>query len=315
MDRLFAMQVFTEIAERGSLTAAANALEKSPPTVVRILAALEEELGVKLLHRTTRRLSLSDEGRLYLALCRRILGELEEGERALTDRQTVLAGPVSITAPVRFGEKHVAPLVTTFLAAQPRVDARLSLLDRPIDLFEEGVDVAVRIGHPRDSTLLGRAVGTVREVVVASPALLARVGVPRHPSALATAACVRTLGGGHEASWSFGKGKRATEVPIEARLVCNLAGATVEACVAGLGFGRFLSYQVQPEVLAGRLRVVLADFEPPPVPVTVLSLPNRAPSARVRALVDWLVTGLEAALAPPVRSARARPRSRAPARS
>lgn len=296
MDRLQAMQVFVEIVRRGSLTAAAAALDRSPPTVVRVLAGLEDELRVRLLHRTTRRLSLTDEGRIYLELCRRVLGEIEEGERALTDRQVVPSGLVSVTAPVRFGEMHVAPLVTRFVAAHPRVEARLLLLDRPLDLLEEGVDVAVRIGRPRDSSLIVRPVGEVRQVVVASPALLRRQRRPTHPSALAAAPCVRFLGITGDPIWSFGSGARAVQVPVTARLVCNHAAAMVDACVAGLGFGRALSYQVMPDVLAGRLRIVLADFEPPPLPVSVLYPPNRAPSARVRALVDWLAAGLKAVL-------------------
>jgi DNA-binding transcriptional LysR family regulator len=317
MDRLYAMQVFVEIARRGSLTAAAAALEKSPPTVVRVLAGLEDALAVRLMHRTTRRLSLTDEGRMYLELCRRVLGELEEGERALTDRQLVPAGTVSVTAPLRFGELHVAPLVTAFVSLHHKVDARLMLLDRSIDLLEEGIDVAVRIGRLRDSSLIARPVGEVREVVVASPALLKKVGVPKHPTALSTAPCVRFIGISSEDSWSFGAGPRAIQVPIAARLVCNHAAAMVEACVAGLGFGRVLSYQAMPDLLAGRLQVVLADFEPAPLPVTVLTPPNRAPSARVRALVDWLVTGLKRVLtvpAPPRASAPSKVRPRRPAR-
>ncbi|MDX2012716.1 MAG: LysR family transcriptional regulator [Myxococcaceae bacterium] len=312
MDRLFAMQAFAEIARRGSLTAAADALDRSPPTVVRLLAGLERELKVKLVHRTTRRLSLTDEGRVYLDVCRRVLAELEEGERALTDRQAVPVGTVSVTAPVRFGEMHVAPLVIRVLATHAQVEARLLLLDRPIDLLEEGVDVAVRIGRPRDSSLIGRHVGQVREVIVASPALLAKQGTPKHPSALAQAPCVRFLGLASAPTWTFGSGPRATQVPVTARLVCNHAATMVEACVAGLGFGRALSYQVMPELRAGRLRVVLAEFEPDPLPVTILSPPNRAPAAGVRALVAWLSEGLTRALKmpPSASSAERRPSQR-----
>lgn len=298
MNRLFAIQVFIEITRRGSLTAAAKALDRSPPTIVRVLAGLEHDLGVKLMHRTTRRLALTDEGRTYLELCRRVLGELEEGERALTDRQVVPEGLVSVTAPVRFGEMHVAPLVTAFVTQHPKVDARLLLLDRPIDLLEEGVDVAVRIGRRRDSSLIAKQVGEVRTVVVASPALLRRVGAPKHPAALSHVPCVHFPNHASELAWSFGSAPRALEVPITARLICNQASAMVEACAAGLGFGQALSYQVMPDVLAGRLRIVLAEFEPPPLPVNVLYPPNRAPSARVRALVDALATGLKSVLQP-----------------
>jgi DNA-binding transcriptional LysR family regulator len=159
--------------------------------------------------------------------------------------------------------------------------------------------VAVRIGQPRDSSLIARPVGEVRHVVVASPALLERAGVPAHPSELAQAPCVHFLGLASVPHWTFQVGGRNIEVPVAARLECNQAQAAVQACVGGLGLGRFLGYQVMPEVRAGKLRIVLEAFEPPPLPVTVLYPPNRAPSARVRTLVDWLVSGLKTALATP----------------
>jgi DNA-binding transcriptional LysR family regulator len=296
MDRLQAMTVFVEIARCGSLTAAAAAVGKSLPTVVRVLAGLEEALHTRLFDRTTRRIALTEEGRVYLEHCRRILAEIDEAERALGQQRSEPVGSITITAPVRFGEMHVAPLVTGFLAAHAKVEARLLLLDRVVDLLEEGIDVAVRIAQPRDSTLVARTVGEIRHVVCASPELLRRLGRPARPADLASLPCVRFLGISAGSVWSFGEGEDAEDVPVNARLQCNHAGASLDACVAGLAFGRFLSYQVTPAVRRGEIEIVLREFEPVPVPVAVVYPPNRMQSARVRVFVDWLARGLRDAL-------------------
>jgi DNA-binding transcriptional LysR family regulator len=287
------MGVFVEIARRGSLTAAAKSLGKSLPAVVRILATLEETLKVRLFNRTTRRIALTEEGRFYLEHCRRILAAVEDAELSLGRRQAEPAGTITLTAPVRFGELHIAPIAVMYLAQHPKVDVKLFLLDRIVDLLEEGIDVAVRIAHLKDSTLIARRVGEVREVVCASPALLRRVGRPELPRDLASLPCVRFLGLSTNPTWSFGDG---SEVALSPRLSCNHAGASLEACVAGLSFGRFLSYQVMPAVRAGALEIVLADFEPRPTPVHLVTPPNRLPSARVRSFVDWLATRVSASL-------------------
>lgn len=288
MDKLGSMQVFVEIVERGSLTAAAAAIGKSPPSVVRILASLEEALQVRLLNRTTRRIALTEEGRLYLEQCKRILADVEEAERALTQRQTEPSGTVTVTAPVRFGEMHVAPAVASFLLRYPKARARLLLLDRVVDLLEEDVDVAVRIAPLADSSFIARRVGSIRQVVCASPALLERVGAPVHPGDLVELPCLDFSGLTGSAPWAFAAAGGPLAVSIDSRFSSNQVGASLEACAAGVGFGRFLGYQVAPLVRAGRLVEVLRDFEPEPTPVSVVFPHTRLVSSRVRAMVDWL---------------------------
>ena len=246
MDKLQAMSVFVEIAERGSLTAAAAFLGKSLPTVVRTLARLEDRLNVRLFNRTTRRVALTEEGRLYLERCRKILADIDEAELILGRHQAEPTGVITLTAPVRFGEMHVAPAVLRFLERYPKIEVRLLLLDRVVDLLEEGIDVAVRIAQLGDSTLVAKRVGQIRQVVCASPGLLEEVGEPLEPAALPRLPCVRFTGLSSGTIWYLRKGSRRVSVSVHGRLDCNQVSAAVDACVAGLGFGRFLCYQVMP---------------------------------------------------------------------
>ncbi len=292
MDRLAAMQTFVSIVDAGSLTGAAQALGKALPTVVRSLGLLEEHLGVRLLHRTTRRMSLTAEGRTYLERCRQILGDVAEAEAVLSQDRVQLAGEIRVTAPVLFGQLRVAPAITEFLEEHPRVRIELVLLDRVADLIDEGFDVGVRIARLEDSSLVSSRIGEVRRVVVASPALLDRVGEPKHPKELAGVPTVGLSGVVAAASWSFDdRGKRLV-IPVRGALTTNHVQAGIDACARGLGFGRFLSYQVEARVEAGELRIVLGEFEPAPTPVHVVLPHGRLLSARTRALVDWLKTRL-----------------------
>lgn len=305
MNKLAAMETFVRIVDEGSLSKAADSLGKALPTVVRSLAALEASLGVRLLQRTTRRMSLTSEGRIYVERCRRILADVGEAEEALTSQQAEPRGELRVTAPVRFGELHVAPAVVGFLEAHPKVRVELLLLDRVVNLVEEGIDIAIRIGSPADSTLVAARVGEVRQVVCASPELLRRVGEPRHPSELARQPAVYFQGATPAPLWTFVEDGRTLTVPIDAAFACNQAAASIEACAAGLGFGRFLSYQVESLLAEGRLRRVLSDFEPPEVPVQVVFAHARLLSPRIRAFVDWMKQALP----------RSRERSRSPARA
>jgi len=293
MDKLQSMHVFVQIAERGSLTSAAEAIGKSLPSVVRILAALEDALQVRLFNRTTRRIALTEEGRLYLEQCRKILANVREVEQALGQHQAEPGGRITVTAPVRFGEMHVARAIAGFLARYPATRVNLLLLDRVVDLLEEGVDVAVRIAHLEDSSLIAKPVGLIRQLVCASPSLLQRVGEPAHPEALSAMPCVSISGGSMDREWEFARGDARLTVPIQGLLACNQVGASIEACVAGVGFGRFFCYQVMPLIGAGKLVRVLADFEPPPMPLSLVYPHSRLLSLRVRAMVDWLATELK----------------------
>jgi len=292
MDTLAAMRAFVTIVDEGSLSAAAVALDRAPPTMVRTLAALEAELGVRLLARTTRQMSLTEEGRVYLDRCRRILADVEEAHQAIVGEDAEPTGQIRMTAPVLFGQRHVAPAVVEFVRRYTKVNVDLLLLDRVVHLVEEGLDVSLRIGQLEDSSMIAVPVGHVRRVVVASPDLLARVGRPSHPSQLSEQVCVLHHGTAPSGRWTFRRdeGSRAAPISISVKsaFASNQASAVVDACTAGLGFGRFLSYQVEPEVRAGRLEVVLQEFEPPAIPVQIVYPDARLMSPRLRSFVDWM---------------------------
>lgn len=298
MDKLRAMANFVRIVEAGSLTGAADALDASLTSVVRSLAALERSLGVRLLNRTTRRIALTDEGREYYERCRRLLAEIEEAEAALSARQVKPAGRLTITAPVMFGRRHVGPLVTDFLVAHPEVRVELLLIDRVVDLLDEGIDLAVRIGRLPESSLVAIPFGQTRRIVCASPDYLAAHGAPASPADLARHRCIRFTGLGHGAEWEFGGGQRPSRVPVADILATNQVDAAIDACAKGLGCARFLAYQVDDLVAAGRLTRILAEFEPAAVPVSLAYPHSRLLSSRVRAFVDWAVPRLRERLAP-----------------
>ncbi|KAF0813146.1 HTH-type transcriptional regulator DmlR [Andreprevotia sp. IGB-42] len=287
MDKLRAMQTFVAIVEQGSLTGAARALGSSLPATVRTLAALEEALGVRLLNRTTRRHSLTEEGRAYLARCRDILSAVDDAERGLQDQRSEVSGKLAVTASVLFGQMYIAPAVTRFLQAHPKVSCRLVLLDRVVNLLEEGIDVGIRIGTLDDSGLVAQQLGEVRRVVVASPDWLARHGAPQQLDDLARANCIRFFGNGRN-GWLFADRGRERRVVISGSLECNHGQPAVDACLAGLGLGQFLSYQIAPHLAAGRLQEVLQPYALPPQPINLVYphaglLPNR-----VRAFVAWI---------------------------
>lgn len=292
MDKLLAMTTFVRIVEKGSLTAAAAALDTSLPSVVRTLAALERGLGVRLLNRTTRRIHLTDEGARYLERCRTILSAVQETEAALTSLRTELQGRLAVTASVLFGRRYVAPIVSDFLRRHPNVSADLLFVDRIVNLVEEGLDVAIRIGHLRDSSLVAIPVGQVRRVVCASPEYLQRRGVPRTPEDIRTHSCVRHTGLALRGDWNFRISRRTVTIPITAAISCNEIDSSLEACLSGCGLGMFLSYQAAPYRNQKKLRYVLEEFETEPLPVHVLYPHTRLLSTKVRAFVDECVKKL-----------------------
>ncbi|MEN8205632.1 MAG: LysR family transcriptional regulator [Pseudomonadota bacterium] len=295
MDKFQAMTVFVKIAEEGSLTAAANRIGKSLPSVVRLLAALEESLQVRLFNRTTRRIALTEEGRFYLERCRKILAELDESEQALSQDQVEPHGTITLTAPVRFGEMHVTPSLTRFLEQYQRVTVNLMLLDRVVNLLDEGIDMAVRIAHLEDSSLIAKPVGEIHQVVCASPALLDKSGgTPSHPEQLSDLPCVHFTGISANPVWHFQDNGKRLDVPINGSFICNQVSVSVDACVAGLGFGLFLNYQVRPWVERGELQVILGDYEPIPLPLNLVYPHTRLMATRVRTLVNWLARDLRA---------------------
>jgi DNA-binding transcriptional LysR family regulator len=292
MDKLRAITSFVRIVDKGSLTAAAADLGVSLPSMVRTLAALERDLAATLLNRTTRRLSLTDEGRQYLEHCRAILGTVHEAEAALHSRRSEPRGRLAVTASVLFGRRYVGPLMGEFLQRYPGVSAELLFVDRVVNLVEEGVDAAIRIGRLADSSLAAIPLGEMRRVVCASPAYLRGRGMPKRPEDLRAHRCVRFTGLAPHAEWTFRPPARKVAIPSV--MTCNQADAAIEACAAGLGIGSFLSYMVAPLVRAGKLRYVLEDYEVDAVPVTFLYPQSRMLSSTVRAFADLCATKLRA---------------------
>jgi len=294
MDKLRAMETFVRIVDRGSLTAAADSLRTSLPSVVRTLAALEAALDVRLLNRTTRRIALTDEGRDYYARCQRVLADVDDAEAALSARRAVPKGRLRLMAPVMFGRLHVAPVISEFIGKYPAVQVDLTLLDRVVDLVEEGIDVGVRIGRLPDSSLVALPIGQTRRIVCASPAYLKRAGTPVSLADLAAHRCVSFGGLAPGNEWTFATGGKAMRVTVAPALASNHIDPVLDACVGGAGLGQFLSYQVRALLEAGKLKRVLADFEPAPLPIHAIYPSARLLSSNVRALVDWAVPRLRA---------------------
>ena len=286
MDRLAGMRAVVAIADKGSLTAAAHALDLSLPSVVRLLAGVEQRVGVRLFNRTTRRVRATDEGRLFVDHCRLALAAVEEAEAVVSSRRQVSRGRLVVTASELFGRRFVAPLARRFLAAHPEVTIELLLLDRVVNMVEEGVDIAIRIGALADSSLVAHSLGEVRRVACASPGFLKRHGVPRHPSDLARLPCVAFTSVTPGTEWAFRDGTRRITVAVRPCLSCNQVDAAIDACVEGVGAGVFLSYQVAELRVSKRLRYVLEPYEPEPRPVSVVYPHARLRSAAVRAFVE-----------------------------
>jgi DNA-binding transcriptional LysR family regulator len=287
MDKLRAMQCFVAIAEAGSLTAATHELGLSLPSVVRGLAGYETHLGVRLFNRTTRRISLTEEGRHHLERCRNVLAAIAESESALKAEAAEPAGAITLTAPVLFGQMYVSPAVTRFVQRHDKVRCNIVLLDRVVNLLEEGFDLGVRIGELEDSSLVAQPLGEIRRVVVASPALLRRHGTPRHPRELRAADCITRIE--RPGSWGdFQENGRRFRVNVGGKLSFNHVLPAVQACAAGAGFGLFFSYQVAPFVAAGQLKIVLEKYETDPRPISVVYPHARLLPVRTRALVEFL---------------------------
>jgi len=293
MDKLHAMAAFVQIVDKGSLTLAAESIGTSLPSVVRTLAALEESLGIRLLNRTTRRISLTQEGRHYLARCRSILAEIDEAETELSSQRQEPRGELRVTAPVLFGRLHIAPIVTRFVRQFNKTSVELLLLDRVVNLVEDGIDVAIRIGHLADSSLIAIPAGHIRRVVCASPNLKDR-GLPQEPNDLLKHDCLRLTGLAPSAVWNFHSKGRTIAVPVNGPFVCNQAAATIDACVDSLGVGTFLSYQVAPWVVQKKLKLILVDYEPPPIPLSIVYPHAKLLSARVRVFAEWATQTLRA---------------------
>ncbi|MFV3334930.1 LysR family transcriptional regulator [Pseudomonas sp. NY15437] len=285
MDRLKAMATLVRIVDSGSLSAAANISGQSTASVVRTLAALEKHLGARLLNRNTRRLALTDEGAEFVAWSRRILAEFDEVEHGFDARRKSPGGLLRITAPVEFGRRYVAPLVNEFLALHPSIQVELILLDRLVDLLEEGIELAIRIGQLPDSSLVMTSLGYTRYVHCASPEYLCANGTPQQPTDLLDHACIALAPIGKQ--WQFLEHGNVVPRAVPARMTTNQVQVASLACQQGVGISRLLHYQVADELANGRLVRLLQTFELPDIPIQMVYPHARLLSARVRQFIDW----------------------------
>jgi DNA-binding transcriptional LysR family regulator len=296
MDRLESMSILVTAVEAGSLSAAARRLRTPLATVSRKVSELEAHLKTRLLIRSSRKLALTDAGRSYVAACRRILEEVGEAERAAAGEYGAPKGDLIITAPIVFGRLHVLPVAMEFLAAFPDIDIRLALADRVLNLVEDHVDLAVRIGELPDSSLVATRVGSIRQVVCGSPAYFALRDMPTSPGDLGTHDCVTFEGLVSANAWRFTIGKSDASVAIHSRLIVNTAEAAIDAAIAGLGITRVLSYQIADAVRTGTLVVVLREFESAAAPVSLVYAGGQLLPLKLRAFLDFATPRLKARL-------------------
>ena len=297
MDRFHLMSVFVAVAEEESFAAAARRLGLSPPPVTRAVATLEEHLGIKLLTRTTRFVRATDAGLRYLESARRILVEVDAADEDAAGVHAAPRGQLAVTAPVLFGSMFVMPGIVDYLERYPDVSVSALFLDRVVNLLEEGMDVGVRIGALPDSTMRAIPVGHVRRVVCAAPEYLKRHGKLKQPSQLARHTILAASPVSPTIEWRFADGRKGVSVKVQPRLTVTSNEAAIQAALLGFGVTRLMSYQIATHLAAGRLQRVLADSEPPPLPIHVLHREARHASAKVRSFVDLLVERLRAGLA------------------
>jgi DNA-binding transcriptional LysR family regulator len=292
MDRIDGVMVFVEVAGHGSFAEAARRLGRSPTAITRAVADLETRLGVRLLNRTTRAVSVTEAGQRFLAGGKRVLADLDEIERAAAGEGTAPRGELRVTAPILFGRLHVLPIVTEFLGRFPDVLVVLTLLDRPIDLVEEGLDVAVRIGALAESSAIASRVGAVHRIVVASPDYLAQHGTPRAPADLGAHAVIAFSGIFGVERWVFYNEAEEESVAIKPRLIVTTAEAAVDAAKGGFGLTRVLSYQAADDIARGSLRRVLTAYEGDELPIHLLHPGGRHPPPKLRAFLDFAMPRL-----------------------
>lgn len=293
MAKLEAMQTFVKVAETSSFAEAARQLHMSPPAVTRAVSALEEQIGTRLFTRTTRVVRLTEAGNRYFDDCRKILADVEEAEAAASGSYVRPTGVLNVTASVLFGQQFMVPILTEFLRDNPDVTIRGLFVDRVVNLVEEGIDVAIRIGHLPDSSQSAVKVGKVRQVICGAPAYFAAHGVPQKPADLAQHSITTAMGSYAALDWQFGQDQKQ-RVHVTPRLICSTYDAVIRATLDGWGLARVLSYQIGEHLVAGRLQTVLAEFEQEPLPIHIVHPEGRRASAKVRAFVDLAAERLRA---------------------
>ena len=297
MDRLEAMRTLVAAVDGGSLSAASRTLRTPLATVSRRVSDLEAYLRTQLLVRSSRRLSLTEAGRAYVAAARRILDEVDDAERGAAGEYRAPRGHLSITASVMFGRLHVEPVILEFLDAYPDITARLTMADHVVNLVDDHVDVAIRVGSLPDSSMVAVRLGAIGWVVCASPGYLKGRPAPETPADLERHQCIAFEGLYSSVAWTFLEGGEAVTAPIRPRLAVNTADAAISAAIAGAGITRVLSYQVAEAVADGRLVLLLSGFEPEPLPVHLVYPAQPLLPQKLRAFLDFSAPRLKARLA------------------
>ena len=289
MDRLAQIESFVAVANKGSLTAVGHAQGVAPAAIGRHIDALEARLGVKLLVRTTRRITLTPEGNAFLEDCQRLLGEIAASEARISQGSVKASGHLRLTAPAGFGRRHVAPLVPRFLQQHPDLEISLNLSDRVVDIVNEGVDCSVRVGDLPDSSLISVRLADNRRLCVAAPAYLDRAGVPRHPSELARHECLTlSIDASQSRGWAFSIDGAVTHLRPSGRLNCTDGQVLHDWCVAGLGLAWRSTWEVEREIATGKLRTVLDEFIAPPNGIYAVFAHAKHLPLRVRLWIDFL---------------------------
>jgi DNA-binding transcriptional LysR family regulator len=292
IDQIHLMQVFVTVGEESGFASASRKLDVSPAAVTRAIVALEEQLGVRLLLRTTRNVRMTDAGRQYFDSARAILASIAEANEAVSGTNSQPQGMLSVTAPILFGRLMVLPCIVDYMRQHPQVEVSAQFLDRVVNIVEEGIDVAIRIGHLPDSALRATRVGQVRRVLCAAPSYIDSAGLPAHPSDLLQHTVVSSSAVSPRVEWRFGRDPEPFTVRMKPRLTVTSNDAALSAAIAGVGITRLFSYQVAEAVEAGQLRILLEDFEEPPWPVHVVHREGKYGSLKIRRFIDGMVEHL-----------------------
>jgi DNA-binding transcriptional LysR family regulator len=297
MDRLESMKTLVAAVDARSLSAASRKLGMPIATVSRKVSELEAHLQTQLVVRSSRRLTLTDAGRLYLESCRSILEQIGEAERAASGEYSAPRGDLTITAPIVFGRLHVLPIIADFMQSYPDIDIRLLQADRVVNLLEEHVDVAIRIGELPDSSLIARRIGSIRRVVCGSPSYFVRRGTLESPGDLKAHDCITFAGLSSPGAWTFRKGKSEIAVPVHSRLVVNTAEAAIDAALSDAGLTRVLCYQIAGARRSRSLEIALEEFEPAPWPLSMIYSGQTRLPLKLRAFLDFATPRLTSRLA------------------
>lgn len=287
MDRLREMEVFIAVAETGSFAKAGSWLRLSPASVTRAVSALEDRLGARVFNRTTRSVKMTDVGRRFLESARRVLSDLDAAEKEAVGETAIPQGHLTVSTSVAFGRSALPPVIGEFLGQHPRVTATVLLLDRVVNLVEEGVDVAVRFGHLQDSSLIAKRIGSIRRVLVASPAYIARRGTPRSPTDLRLHSVIAFTGLLSNREWQFFDGQKQISVNVNPVLEVNDSMAAIQSAQMGHGITNALSYMVSDQIRVGTLVPILEAFTLPPQPVHLVYPHARLVAPKIRAFIDF----------------------------